>query len=381
MNRFNFVASAPFGLEACVKREAIKLGFENIKVSNGKVEFTGDFADMAKANLNFSTAGRIWLKLGEFPAKTFEELFQGAKALPWGEWIPVDGKFTVTGKSVNSTLYSVSDCQAIVKKAIVEKLKEKYHVDWFDETGPVYMIEISLLKDTATIQLDTTGSGLHKRGYRENALDAPIRETMAAAMIDLSFWNRDRILFDPMCGSGTIPIEAAMKARHIAPGLGRKFISEGWPQVDPQIWKNARTEAYKAIDYDFMPKIYASDIDPAAIELAKENAALAGVDDCIEFKVMGIEDAELPGKYGVMIVNPPYAERLGEVSYVEELYRTLGKKVNSDPTWSAYVLTSMEYFEKLFGRKADAKRKLFNGRIKTDYYQFFGERPPKGYKA
>ena len=381
MDKLHFVASAPFGLEACVKREAIKLGFENIKVSNGKVEFTGDFADMAKANLNFSTAGRIWIKMGEFPAKTFEELFQGAKALPWGDWIPVDGKFTVTGKSVNSALYSVSDCQAIVKKAIVEKLKEKYHLDWFDETGPVYMIEISLLKDTATIQLDTTGSGLHKRGYRENALDAPIRETMAAAMIDLSFWNRDRILFDPMCGSGTIPIEAAMKARRIAPGLGRKFISEGWPQVDPQIWKNARTEAYKAIDYDFVPKIYASDIDPAAIELAKENAALAGVDDCIEFKVVGLEDAVLPGKYGVMIVNPPYAERLGEVDYVENLYRKLGEKVNSDPTWSAYVLTSMEYFEKLFGRKADAKRKLFNGRIKTDYYQFFGERPPKGYKA
>ena len=357
------------------------MGLKNIKVSNGKVEFTGDFADMAKANLNFSTAGRVWLKLGEFPAKTFEELFQGAKALPWGDWIPVDGKFTVTGKSVNSALFSVSDCQSIVKKAIVEKLKEKYHVDWFDETGPVYMIEISLLKNIATIQIDTSGSGLHKRGYRENALDAPIRETMAAAMIDLSFWNRDRIFFDPMCGSGTIAIEAAMKARRIAPGLGRKFVSEGWVQVDPQIWKDARSAAYKAIDYDFMPKIYASDIDPDAIDLAKENAALAGVDDCIEFKVQGIEEATLPGQYGVMIVNPPYAERLGEVAYVEGLYKRLGELVRSDPTWSAYVLTSMEYFETLFGKKADAKRKLFNGRIKTDYYQFYGLRPPKGYKG
>ena len=204
---------------------------------------------------------------------------------------------------------------------------------------------------------------------------------MAAAMIDLSFWNKDRILLDPMCGSGTIAIEAAMKARHIAPGLGRKFISEAWPQVDPKIWKEARNAAYKAIDYDFVPKIYASDIDPDAIEIAKENAALAGVDDCITFEVKPLEEVVLPGKYGVMVVNPPYAERLGEVSYVEELYKDLGRKIKSDPTWSAYVLTSMEYFETLFGRKADAKRKLFNGRIKTDYYQFYGERPPKGYKA
>lgn len=381
MKNLKFVASAPFGLEACVKREAIDLGFQNIKVSNGKVEFDGDFSDMAKANLNFRTAGRIWLKIGEFEARTFEELFQGTKALNWGDWIPVDGKFIVSGKSVNSALYSVSDCQSIVKKAIVEKLKEKYNVSWFDETGPVYMIEISLLKNVATIQIDTTGSGLHKRGYREVALDAPIRETMAAAMIDLSFWNKNRILLDPMCGSGTIAIEAAMKARNIAPGLGRKFISEAWPQVDPKIWKDARNAAYKAIDYDFMPKIFASDIDPDAIEIAKENAALAGVDDCIEFNVVPLQEVNLPGPYGVMVVNPPYAERLGEVQYVEELYRELGRKIKADPTWSAYVLTSMEYFESLFGRKADAKRKLFNGRIKTDYYQFYGQRPPKDYKA
>ena len=377
MDQLNLIASSPFGLETCVKREAMDFGFNNIRTFDGRVEFTGSFPELAKANLNFRTAGRIWLKMGEFPALTFDQLFENTKSLPWGDWIPLDGRFTVTGKSVKSTLFSVSDCQAIVKKAVVEKLKEKYHVSWFDETGPAYTIEVSLLKDVATLLIDTTGSGLHKRGYRETALDAPLKETMAAAMIDLSFWNRDRILLDPLCGSGTIPIEAAMKARKIAPGLGRKFASEAWPQMGGNIWKDARTAAYHAIDYDFTPEIYGSDIDAAAIEIARENARLAGVDDCITFEVKPLNEVTLPGEYGVMIANPPYGERLGEVKAVEDLYRYMGRLINADPTWSAYVLTSMEYFESLFGRRADAKRKLFNGRIKTDYYQFYGRRPPK----
>ncbi|MBQ4347807.1 MAG: class I SAM-dependent RNA methyltransferase [Firmicutes bacterium] len=377
-DKFTLIASSAFGLEACVKREAIALGFENIKTFDGKVEFSGSFEEIAKANLHFRTAGRIWLKMGSFPARSFEELFQGTRALPWGDLIPPDGKFTVTGKSVRSALFSVPDCQSIVKKAVVEKLKEKYALDWFDETGPSYTIEVGLLKDVATLLIDTTGSGLHKRGYRENALDAPLKETMATAMLDLSFWNRDRVLLDPLCGSGTIPIEAAMIARNIAPGLGRKFASEEWPQMAGDIWKKARAEAYRAIDYDFMPKIYGSDIDEAAIELARENAELAGVDDCITFEVCPLEERILPANYGVMVANPPYGERLGDMQPVEELYRSMGALMRSDPTWSAYVLTSMEYFESLFGKKADAKRKLFNGRIKTDYYQFYGPRPPRG---
>ncbi len=377
MGNINLIATSTFGLEACVKREAIRLGFENIKTYDGRVEFTGDESTIAKANLWMRFASKILIKVGEFKAVTFDELFEGTKALDWGSWITEDGKFTVTGKSVKSTLFSVSDCQAIVKKAVVEKLKQKYHVPWFDETGAEYTIQVALLNDIATLTIDTSGSGLHKRGYRETAMIAPLKETLAAAMVDLSYWNKDRILLDPMCGSGTIPIEAALIARNIAPGLNRKFASEEWARIDNSIWKQERINAYKAINYDVMPKIYGSDMDAEAIEVAKENAIKAGVDDCIEFTVKPCQEVVLPGDYGCLITNPPYGERIGELKEVEDLYRSLGKIMATNPTWSSYVITSMEYFEKLFGRKADAKRKLFNGRIKIDYYQFYGPRPPK----
>mgnify|MGYP002510807968 FL=1 len=377
MSNINFIASSTFGLEAVLKREIIALGFENIKTYDGRVEFTGDESTIAKANIWLRCAGRVWVNMGRFTAVTFDELFEQTKALPWGEWIPEDGKFTVVGKSVKSTLFSVSDCQAIVKKAVVEKLKQKYHTDWFDETGAEYTIQVSILKDVATLAIDTSGSGLHKRGYRENAMIAPLKETLASAMIQLSYWKKDRILLDPFCGSGTIPIEAAMIARNIAPGLNRKFASENWERVDNKIWKEARIEAYKAIQYDVMPEIYGSDIDADAIALAKQNAEKAGVDDCIHFDVKSSFDLKLPGKYGVLVTNPPYGERIGELKEVENIYRGLGELMKQDNTWSTYIITSMEYFESLFGRKADKKRKLFNGRIKTDYYQFEGPRPPR----
>ena len=375
----NLIATTTFGLEAVVKRECQALGFQNIKTSDGKVEFTGDESDIVKANLWLRCAGRV--KMGTFTAVTFTELFDRTKALPWGDWIPEDGKFTVVGKSVKSTLFSVSDCQAIVKKAVVEKLKEKYKTDWFDETGASYTIQVGILKDVVTLAIDTSGSGLHMRGYRASALDAPLKESLASAMVQLSYWRKDRILLDPFCGSGTIPIEAAMLARNIAPGLNRKFASEEWERIGKERWKQARKEAYQAIDYDVMPEIYGSDIDPAAIELAKANAELAGVDDCITFEVKPSQEIVLPGKYGVLISNPPYGERIGELKEVENMYRALGATMQTDSTWSTYIITSMEYFESLFGRKADRKRKLFNGRIKTDYYQYEGPRPPKKQKA
>ena len=253
--------------------------------------------------------------------------------------------------------------------------------DWFDETGASYTIQVGILKDVVTLAIDTSGSGLHMRGYRASALDAPLKESLASAMVQLSYWRKDRILLDPFCGSGTIPIEAAMLARNIAPGLNRKFASEEWERIGKERWKQARKEAYQAIDYDVMPEIYGSDIDPAAIELAKANAELAGVDDCIIFEVKPSQEIVLPGKYGVLISNPPYGERIGELKEVENMYRALGATMQTDPTWSTYIITSMEYFESLFGRKADRKRKLFNGRIKTDYYQYEGPRPPKKQKT
>ena len=371
------IATTTFGLEAVVKRECQALGFENIRTYDGKVEFTGTEADIVKANLWLRCAGRVWVKMGSFHAVTFTELFDQTKALPWGDWIPEDGKFTVVGKSVKSTLFSVSDCQAIVKKAVVEKLKQKYQTDWFDETGASYTIQVGILKDLVTLAIDTSGSGLHMRGYRANALDAPLKETLASAMIQLSYWRKDRILLDPFCGSGTIPIEAAMIARNIAPGIHRTFASEEWERIGKALWKQARKEAYQAIDYDAMPQIYDSDIDPAAIALAKINAEKAGVDDCITFETKPCQEIILPGKYGVLITKPPYGERIGELKEVENMYRALGRIMQTDTTWSTYLITSMEYFENLFGRKADKKRKLFNGRIKTDYYQFEGPRPPR----
>ncbi len=377
MSQLNFIATTTFGLEASVKREILNLGFENISVSDGMVCFSGDESAIPKANINLRCSDRVLLVMGQFKAFSFDELFEKTKALNWSDWIPKDGNFIITGKSIKSQLYSVPDCQSIVEKAIVENLKKKYKVNWFEKTGAKYKVQVAILKDVVTLTIDTTGPSLHKRGYRDSAVIAPLKETLAAALIELSFWKRDRILLDPTCGSGTIPIEAAMIAKKIPAGLSRKFVSEEWENIPKEYWKNARSEAYSVIDTDFTPEIYASDIDPKAIEIAKHNAINAGVDDCIRFEVKPLKEIKLKKDYGVCICNPPYAERMGELKEVEALYRDMGNIFRKNKTWSFYAITSHEEFERLYGRKADKKRKLFNGNVKIDYYQYYGERPPR----
>lgn len=375
MENIELIATATFGLEAVVKRELMNLGYKDLKVENGRVTFKGTEMDIPKTNLWLRTADRVLLKLGEFKALTFDQLFEQTKALPWDEWIPEDGNFIVNGKSIDSKLFSISDCQRIVEKAVVEKLKTKYNVEWFEKTGPKYTIEVGLLKDIATLTIDTTGDGLHKRGYRDRQGDAPIKETLAAAMVLLSYWNKDRVLFDPFCGSGTIPIEAAMIGRNMAPGLDRKFASEEWHRVNREYWVDARKEAFKAMDTETKLHILGCDIDKKSILRARDNAANFGFEDDIEFFVKDFRDADLNNEYGVVITNPPYGERIGEKEEVEELYKDLGIKFKELDTWSSYIITSDENFERYYGKGADKKRKLYNGRIKVDYYQYFGPRP------
>ena len=380
MGKIELIATTTFGLEAIAKREVMNLGFSDIKVENGKVIFPAEEKDIPKANIWLRTADRVLIRIGEFKALSFDELFEKTKALPWDEWIPEDGNFVIEGKSIDSKLFSISDSQRIVEKAIVERLKTKYNIDWFPKTGAKYTVEVSLLKDIATLTIDTSGEGLHKRGYRDRAGDAPIKETLAAAMILLSFWNKDRVLFDPFCGSGTIPIEAAMIGKNIAPGLDRKFASEEWPRIDKECWSEARREAFKAIDNDIKLNILGCDIDKRSILRARDNAANLGLEDDIQFFMKDMRDVDLNNDYGVVITNPPYGERMGEKQEIDKLYTDLGLKFKELDTWSMYLITSEESFEKLYGKKADKKRKLYNGRIKVDYYQFYGPRPPKTIK-
>jgi putative N6-adenine-specific DNA methylase len=377
---YSLTATAAFGLEAVVKREVESLGFTDIKCLDGKVEFRHKslHEGIVKANMWLRSADRVLLKMGEYPATTFDDLFEATKALPWEEWIPEDGKFTVTAKSVRSGLYSVPDIQKIVKKAVVERLRQKYKGNWFKETGAEYTIQAALLKDTATLTIDTTGvgNGLHKRGYRAKSNRAPMKETMAAALIQLARYNEGakrgnpKPFLDPCCGSGTLPIEAALMAKNIAPGLARKSESEHWQNISPQIWKEARLAAYAEIRTDLEPIIHASDIDPATIELARENAELAGVDDCIIFEALPAAQVTLPAETGIAIINPPYGERLGQIKEAEALYAQLGDIFNQTK-WNVYVITPDEFFETAYKKRARAKRKLFNGMIKTDYYQYF----------
>ncbi len=376
MNSIELIATATFGLEEMVKVELKKLGYEDMKVENGKVTFKANIEDIPKTNLWLRTADRVLLKMGEFKAMSFEELFQQTKALPWEKWIPVNGKFPVSGKSIKSQLFSVPDCQAIVKKAIVERLKETYNEEWFKEDGPEYPVEVALLKDVVVLTIDTSGAGLHKRGYRQKANEAPLKETLAAALVLLSRWREDRVLIDPLCGSGTIAIEAAMIGRNMAPGLDRSFVSENWSIMPKDLWKNSRTQAFKEIKQDEDITILASDIDEKSIKIAEENAYNAGVDDCISFSVQDMSRIKSDATYGYIICNPPYGERLGERQEVQRLYKRMGQVFNKFETWSVYVITSDEEFEKIYGKKASKKRKLYNGRIKTDYYQFFGPKPP-----
>lgn len=377
MNNVKLIATTTFGLESTVKRELINMGYDNLSVSDGAVEIEGDYNDIPRLNINLRSSDRVLLVMGRFKALSFDELFEGTKSLPWGDIIPEDGHFIVTGKSVKSTLYSVPDCQSIVEKAIVDKLKQKYKVSWFQKTGAIYKVQVSILKDIVTLTIDTTGPALNKRGYRDSAVAAPLKETIAHALIDLSYYRPERTLLDPCCGSGTIAIEAALKAKNIAPGISRRFVSEDWDIIDASVWKSTRSKAFSSIKVDFTPTIYASDIDKNAIEIARHNAVNAGVDDCIIFENKPLNQVKLPCCYGICICNPPYAERMGEIDEVEQLYRDMGKLFRDDNTWSVYVITSHEGFEKLYGKRADKKRKLFNGSVKVDYYQYFGLRPPK----
>ncbi|MET3545456.1 putative N6-adenine-specific DNA methylase [Paenibacillus favisporus] len=377
MPELQLIATAPMGLEAIVARELKELGYNDVQVENGRVNFTGDYKDICRCNLWLRTSDRILVKMGEFPAKTFDELFEGTKALPWQDWIPANGEFPVEGRSHHSQLSSVPACQGIVKKAIVEKLKQSYHTDWFQENGPRYVIEVNLLKDVALLTLDTTGPALHKRGYRKLVTEAPLKETMAAALLQISRWNPSRPLYDPCCGSGTILIEAALLGWNIAPGLRRSFPSEHWPAIPEELWSEAREEAFDAVQDDQPLQLTGSDIDPKAIEVAKAAAKSAGLAGEIDFQVLPASKAHPQGEYGCLITNPPYGERLSEKTEVEKLVRTLGHTANQLPTWSFFALSPTKQFEHYFGRKADKRRKLFNGRIECQYYQFLGPLPPR----
>jgi len=376
MGTLTLIATAAMGVESVVADEVRNLGYE-CKVENGKVTFEADELAICRANMWLRTADRVKLKVGEFKATSFEELFEQTKALNWAEYLPVDANFPVIGKSVKSTLFSVSDCQAIVKKAIVESLKQHYKVSWFEESGALYRIEVALHKDIATLTIDTSGNGLHKRGYRVGQGEAPLKETLAATLIQLTNWTPDRPFVDPFCGSGTIPIEAAMIGQNIAPGFNRDFVSERWGWIGKEKWDEARQEAEDLANYDQPLEIYGFDIDHRMVAIAKENALEAGFGDLIRFKQMQVKDFTTRQQYGVIVGNPPYGERLGERDEVEKMYRDMGNTFGKLPTWSVYILTAHKGFEKFYGKQATKRRKLFNGFIETQYYQYWGSKPPR----
>ncbi len=377
MSKIQLIATSTFGIEAIVARELNWLGYSDQHVENGRVTFAGDEAAICRTNIWLRSAERVLIKMGEFKALTFDELFEGTKALPWDEWLPENAVFPVDGRSVDSKLSSVPDCQAIVKKAIVEKLKLKYKKQWFEENGPVYSIEVGLLKDFATLTIDTTGIGRHKRGYRTLNTGAPLKETLAAAMLMISRWKPDRVLIDPFCGSGTIPIEAALIAANIAPGSKRSFAAESWHQTPAGLWARAREEASDKVRVISDLRIQGSDIDDEAISIARYHAAQAGVAQNIHLQRLAVADISSRYKYGFIVCNPPYGERLGEMPEVERLYKQMGNVFKGFETWSFYVFTSHPRFEALIGRKADKKRKLYNGRIQCNYFQFYGPPPPR----
>ncbi len=379
--KMELIATATFGLEAVVKREVMNLGYRIIKTEDGKVTFEGDEKAIARCNLWLRTADRVLLKMAEFKAYTFEELFQQTKAIEWEALIPPDGKFTVTGTSVKSKLHSVPACQSICKKAIAARLGEAYVMEELPETGAEYTVKVTILKDVVTLTVDTSGTGLHKRGYRVANVSAPIKETLAAAMIQLSFWKHDRLLVDPCCGSGTIPIEAALIGRNIAPGLSRSFAAEGWDLISDNIWKSERKAAFDAIDHDRELKIYAFDNDGRAVAAARENAAEAGVEDDIVIKAMNMIRLEAHEEGGIIITNPPYGERIGEKEQIEKIYEKYSEFFAENPTWSLFLISTDKTLEnRIFGRPADRRRKLYNGRLETCYYQFHGKKREKNEK-
>lgn len=376
---YELMAPCHFGLEAVLKREILDLGYEISSVEDGRVTFLGDAEAIAVANVFLRSAERILLKVGTVHAETFDELFEAVKALAWEEYLPADAKFWVAkATSVKSRLFSPSDIQSIVKKAVVERLKGVYHVNWFAEDGASYPIRIAFLKDEAVIGLDTTGESLHKRGYRKFTAKAPISETLTAALIMLTPWKKDRILVDPFCGSGTFPIEAAMMAANIAPGMNRSFLSEQWMNLmEKRMWYDAVEEAQDMIDDSVQTDIQGYDIDAEVLRAARENARLAGVDQLIHFQQRPVSELNHPKKYGFIITNPPYGERIEERENLPALYREIGQAFGRLDAWSEYVITSYDQAEKYIGKKADKNRKIYNGMIKTYYYQFLGPKPPK----
>ncbi len=379
MNTYELIAPCHFGLEAVLKKEIYDLGYEILSVEDGKVTFEGDAEAICRANINLRTAERVLLKVGQFKAVTFTELFDETKALAWEEFIPPDAKFWVTkANSVNSKLFSSSDIQSIVKKAMVERLKEKYKISWFKEEGEAFPLRVTIIKDIVTLAIDTTGASLHKRGYRPEAGKAPISECLAAALIKLTPWNKDRILVDPFCGSGTFPIEAAMIAAGIAPGLNRDFTAEKWENIIPRkMWYEAVTEANDMVNLNIETDIQGYDLDADVVKIARRNAQNAGVDKLIHFQQRDVTKLSHPKKYGFIITNPPYGERLEEKEALPAIYSALGRQFALLDSWSAYVITSYSDAEKYFGRKADKNRKIYNGMLKTYFYSFLGPKPPK----
>ena len=379
MKTFDLVVPCHFGLEAVTKREIYDLGYEITKVEDGRVTFTGDAEAICRANIFLRGAERVLLLVGRFHATTFEELFEGIKALPWEDYIPKDRKFWVKkASSIKSKLFSPSDIQSIAKKAMVERMKQSYHLDWFPEDGASYPVRIFLLKDEVMVTIDTSGDSLHKRGYRLATSKAPLTETLAASLIMLTPWKKDRILVDPFCGSGTFPIEAAMMAANIAPGMNRSFTAEQWTNLIPkQLWYEAVEEAQDMVNLDIEVDIQGYDIDGEVVKAARENAKRAGVDSLIHFQQREVAQLHHPKKYGFIITNPPYGERLEEKADLPALYTQIGQAYAGLDSWSLYMITSYEDAERYIGRKADKNRKIYNGMIRTYFYQFMGPKPPK----
>ena len=381
MAMFAYTAPCHFGLEAVLKREIQELGYEITSVDDGRVSFAGDASACARANIRLATAERVLLKAGEFTATTYDELFEGTKAIPWEEYLPEDAKFWVAkASSVRSALFSPSDIQSVMKKAMVERMKLRYRKNWFPESGPSYPVRVSIKKNVVTVSLDTTGMSLHKRGYRVDSVIAPISETLAAAILGLTPWKPDRILVDPFCGSGTIPIEAAMRAKRIAPGMKRSFLAETWSSLIPgSAFKEAREEAREAVlpDAGLCADIQGYDIDPHAVRAARKNAEAAGVGGLIHFQTRDVKELRHPKKYGFIVTNPPYGERLEDKEEAARLCRTLGEAYRGLDSWSMYLITSFEDAEKAIGKKADKNRKIYNGMLRTYLYQYMGPKPPR----
>jgi len=374
---FNLIATATFGLEGVLGQELKSLGFKNIEVENGFARFTGDEEDLCRANMWLRTADRVFIEVASFQATTFENLFEEVNKIPWELYLPMNANFPVNAKSVKSKLFSLSDIQAISKKAIVKRLGRLYNKTWLPEDGPKYGILVGILKDKVTVSIDTSGPGLHKRGYRAKGHMAPLKETLAAALVLISRWQEKIALIDPMCGSGTIAIEAALIGKNIAPGLNRKFDFQEWPLIPDEIFKKVKKDAYEAINHDYELSIEAYDQDPRAIAVAKENAELAGVEEDIHFQVRPLQELSSSKYYGYVITNPPYGERLNELDEVKQLTKDMAVRFEGLETWSKYIFTAFEDFEKYFDKKATKNRKLYNGKIKCYYYQYFGPKPPR----